>query len=150
MYLLDTNHCSRIVQGEPSVISRLEQAGDSFVSTCVIVVGELKFMVQKSKQRIENLKTITEFVDSIKIYPVDKKVAGLYGEYKFSLYEHFGPKDKKERRQTQIHKLGFSENDLWIAAIAKRNDLTIVSTDSDFKRMKEALDISLVSWYTPV
>lgn len=151
MYLLDTNHCSRIIQGEPSVIARLEQAGDSFVATCVIVAGELRFMVQKSAKRTENLKTVTEFLNSLKIYHVDNKVADIYGDYKFSLYRHFGPKDKRERGQTKIHKLGFSENDLWIAAIAKRHGLTIVvSTDSDFKRMKEVLDISFVSWYAPV
>ncbi|MGD2092284.1 MAG: PIN domain-containing protein [Candidatus Aminicenantes bacterium] len=46
--------------------------------------------------------------------------------------------------------MGFSENDLWIAAIAKRNDLIIVSADNDFKRMKEALDILIVSWYNPI
>lgn len=93
---------------------------------------------------------IIEFLDSIRIYPVDNNAAAIYGYFKFKLYEHFGPKDKKEKSQTKIHKLGFSENDLWIAAIAKCNDLTIVSTDSDFIRMKEVLDIDLVSWYVPL
>ncbi len=150
MYLLDTNHCSRIIEGEPIVISRLEQVGDVLLATCVIVSGELQFMVQKSKKREENLRTINEFLKNIKIYPVDNKVAEIYGNFKYSLYEHFGPKDRKQREQTKIHKLGFSENDLWIAAIAKRNDLIIVSADGDFKRMKEALDIDLESWYNTV
>ena len=150
MYLLDTNHCSRIIQGEPSVVARMEQAGDAFVATCVIVAGELRFMVQKSVKKAENLRTINEFLKSIKIYPLDNKAAQIYGIYKFQLYERFGPKDKKERSQTQIHKLGFSENDLWIAAVAKSNDLIIVSTDSDFNRMTDVLDISVVSWYNPV
>jgi tRNA(fMet)-specific endonuclease VapC len=66
------------------------------------------------------------------------------------LYDHFSSKDREKREKTKIHKLGFSENDLWIAAIAKRNDLIIVSADNDFKRMKEALDILIVSWYNPV
>jgi hypothetical protein len=65
-------------------------------------------------------------------------------------HKHFGPKDKKKRAATEIHKLGFSENDLWIAATAKRNNLTIVSADSDFKRMQEVLDISIESWYNPL
>jgi tRNA(fMet)-specific endonuclease VapC len=150
MYLLDTNHCSRVIQGEPSVITRLEQAGDIFVGTCVIVSGELRFMVQKSKEKEKNLYTINEFLKNIKIYPIDNKVAEIYGDFKFSLYEHFGPKERKRRTQTEIHKLGFSENDLWIAAIARRNDLIIVSSDSDFSRMKEVLDISIESWYNPV
>lgn len=150
MYLLDTNHCSRVIQGEPSVINRLEQAGDIFVGTCVIVSGELRFMVQKSKEKEKNLHTINEFLKNIKVYPIDNKVAEIYGDFKFKLYEHFGPKDRKRRTQTEIHKLGFSENDLWIAATARRNDLIIVSSDSDFNRMKEVLDISIESWYNPV
>jgi tRNA(fMet)-specific endonuclease VapC len=124
--------------------------GDVSLATCVIVAGELQFMVQKSKKRAENLRTINEFLKNIKIYPIDNNVAEIYGNFKYSLYEHFGPKDKKQREQTKIHKLGFSENDLWIAAIAKRNDLIIVSADGDFKRMKEALDIDLESWYNTV
>ncbi len=150
MYLLDTNHCSRIIQGEPTVIARLEQAGDVFVATCVIVGGELRFMVQKSAQKDKNLQTINEFLKNIKIYPLDYKVAEVYGDFKFNLYKHFGPKDKKKRASTEIHKLGFSENDLWIAATAKRNNLTIVSADSDFKRMQEVLDISIEAWYNPL
>lgn len=150
MYLLDTNHCSRIIQGEPSVIARLEQAGDMFVATCVIVAGELRFMVQKSEQKDKNLLTLNEFLKTIKIYPLDNKVAEIYGDFKYNLFEHFGPKEKKKRETTKIHKMGFSENDLWIAATAKRNDLVIVSSDSDFKRMQEVLDISIEAWYIQI
>lgn len=150
MYLIDTNHCSRIIEGEPSVIHKLDQVGDYFVSTCVIVAGELQFMVQKSARKAENLNTINEFLKNIKIYPINKEVADIYGNFKYRLYDHFSSKDRKKRDKTKIHKLGFSENDLWIAAIAKRNDLIIVSADNDSKRMKEALDILIVSWYNPV
>lgn len=147
MYLLDTNHCSRIIQGEPSVIARLVQVGDLFVSTCAVVAGELRFMAQKSAKKTKNLIIISEFLKNIKIYPIDNKVADIYGDFKFELYSHFGPKDRKKREQTQIHKLGFSENDLWIAAAAKRNNLIIVTADRDFKRMQEVLNISTESWY---
>lgn len=50
----------------------------------------------------------------------------------------------------KIHKLGFTENDLWIAAAAKKNKLIIVSSDTDFKRMQEVLDIVVESWYNPL
>ncbi len=150
MYLLDTNHCSRIIQGEPSIIARLEQEGEVFVSTCVIVAGELRFMVQKSLNREKNFNIVNNFLKNIKIYPIDNKVADLYGDFKFYLYDYFGPKEKNKREQTKIHHIGFTENDLWIAAIAKRNNLIIVSSDNDFKRMQAVLDIYLESWYNPV
>lgn len=150
MYLLDTNHCSRIIQGELSVIARLEQAGDAFVSTCVVVAGELRFMVQKSEKKNQNLNTVNNFLENIRIYPIDSEVAKIYGDLKFNLYKHFGPKEKKKREQLKIHKLGFTENDLWIAATAKKNKLIIVSSDTDFKRMQEVLDIAVESWYNPL
>lgn len=150
MYLLDTNHCSRIIQGEPSVIARLGHAGELYVSTCVIVAGELRFMANKSSEKERNRLVINDFLRNIKIYPIDKAVADIYGDYKFQLYNHFGPKEKAKREQTRIHKLGFSENDLWIAAIAKRNDSVIVSSDGDFRRMSEVLDLNFESWYLPL
>jgi len=149
MYLLDTNHCSRIIQGEPSVIERLEQTGDALIYTNVVVVGELMFMVQKSAKKRENLLTVTRFLKNITILPVDSQTAEIYGTMKFQLYDFFGPKQIKKRAQSLIHKLGFSENDLWIAATAKSNNLTIISADNDFRRMSEVLDISIVSWYSP-
>jgi len=150
MYLLDTNHCSRIIQGELSVIARLVQEGDAFVSTCAVVAGELRFMVQKSEKKDQNLKIVNSFLENIRIFPIDSEVARIYGDFKFDLYEYFGPKEKKKREQIKIHKLGFTENDLWIAAAAKNNNLIIVSSDADFKRMQEILDIVVESWYNPL
>jgi len=37
MYLLDTNHCSRILQGHPSVIMKLEELGNQPISTCAVI-----------------------------------------------------------------------------------------------------------------
>jgi len=43
-------------------------------------------------------------------------------------------------------KLGFGENDLWIAAIAKQFQLIVVSSDKDFERIREVENICLESW----
>jgi predicted nucleic acid-binding protein len=38
------------------------------------------------------------------------------------------------------------ENNLWIAAIALQNNLTVVSSDSDFLRIQQVRNFSLESW----
>ncbi|MHC5774838.1 PIN domain-containing protein [Nostoc sp.] len=42
--------------------------------------------------------------------------------------------------------MGFDENDIWIAAIALQNNLTVVSSDSDFLRIQQVRNFSLSSW----
>ncbi len=89
MYLLDTNHCSAIILGNVNVIHRVSEVGENNIATCVIVQGELTFMMEKSQGR---------------------------------------------------------ENDLWIAAIALQNNLTVVSSDSDFLRIQQVRKFALESW----
>ena len=38
------------------------------------------------------------------------------------------------------------EHDIWIAATALRYSLTVVSTDSDFERMRQVRAFNLESW----
>lgn len=146
MYLLDTNHCSRIIQGHPSVIRKLEELGDTPVSTCVTVYGELIFMAEKSGNRKENLNLVRCFLRDIRVYAADNETADIYGKLKASLLNHFGPREKSKRRRTETVKLGFGENDLWIAATSKRFDLTLVSADKDFERIREAESLRVENW----
>jgi tRNA(fMet)-specific endonuclease VapC len=149
MYLLDTNHCSRLFQGHPSIINKLKKLEEAPIATCVIVRGELIFMGQKSERKAENLHQIHQFLDDILVYPIDDETANIYGTLKAAILERFGPKEKAQRRKTKTTKLGFSENDLWIAAIAKRYGLTVVSADSDFERLKEVEELFVEQWWSP-
>jgi len=148
MYLLDTNHCSKLIDGNPEIVKRLTELGDAPVSICSIVCGELMFMAFKSERKDENLAQIRAFLDDIDIYPVDEKAAHVYGELKAAIISHFGPRNREKRRSAKIEDLGFTDNDLWIAAVAKSQDLTIVSMDGDFIRLKEVDDLSVESWLT--
>ncbi len=37
MCLLDTNHCSRLLQGYSAIVRKLRELGESPVATCIIV-----------------------------------------------------------------------------------------------------------------
>lgn len=146
MYLLDTNHCSAIILGEPNVIRRIGEVGSEDIATCVIVQGELTFMMEKSQRKETNLARLSEFLKDIRIYLLTEKTATIYGQIKAALFNEFAPKDKNKQRKTKVTDLGFDENDIWITAIALQNNLTVVSRDSDFLRIQQVRSFSLLSW----
>lgn len=146
VYLLDTNACSRVIQGDSTIINRIVEVGETQVATCVIVQAELLYMAYKSEQKARNLAQVKVFLEDIAIYFPDEETADIYAQFKAAILDRFGPQEKKKRRKTRIENLGIGENDLWIAAIALRNGLTIVSSDSDFQRMQAVKPISLESW----
>ena len=55
MYLLDTNHCSRVILGDKNIIRHISMIDQSQIATCVIVEGELTFMIENSQKQKSNL-----------------------------------------------------------------------------------------------
>lgn len=147
MYLLDTNHCSRILNGDKNVLKKLQENETEEVGISVITRGELIFMVEKSEKQVENLEKVAQFLEAINIYRIDDQVADCYGQLKGQIIKHFGPKkDKSKRDKVTIQSLGFSDNDLWIAATVISYGMTLVSADSDFVRVQEVQHLSLENW----
>ena len=146
MYLLDTNHCSLIFLENPTVLKHIEKVGEINISTTIITAGELIYMAENSIYREQNLMLLNDFLEDIRIYYVDEQTAKIYGRIKASLIKQFGPKQKTKRKTTKTTELGFDENDLWIAAIAIRNQLTLVSADTDFPRIKTVINFPLENW----
>ncbi|MDD1418527.1 type II toxin-antitoxin system VapC family toxin [Dolichospermum sp. ST_sed1] len=137
MYLLDTNHCSRIIFGETNLIQQLELHREVGVATSVIVRGELLYMAAKSQQTAANIQQVKAFLNTIDLYPINLSISDIYGDLKGKLVNVFGPKEKAER---------FGDNDLWIAATAIHYNLTVVSTDNDFRRIQQVYSFVLESW----
>lgn len=146
MYLLDTNHCSQIIGANPNVIKKLQEISSQGVGISAITRGELIFMVEKSERVKENYDNFSPFLDNINTYLIDNDISDCYGKLKAKILKHFGPKDKKQARNTTVQKLGFSDNDLWIAATAISYNLTLVSADSDFVRIQEVQALILENW----
>jgi len=149
MYLLDTNHCSLAMNHQPDIMAQLSALGLAEVSTCVIVQAELIYMAENSQQRQSNLNRFIEFLNKVFIYDIDSKTAEIYGLFQAVLMRRFGLKEKKKRRRTRLIDIGVSQHDLWIASIAIQHNLTLVSADSDFKRIQTVRDLPVETWYTP-
>jgi tRNA(fMet)-specific endonuclease VapC len=146
MFLLDTNHCSEIIFGNPVILTRMQTLLPAGVATSVIVQGELLLMAKGSERRAANLKLVHEFLQRILIHPITEAIAEIYSDLKSDIILQFGPKERAKRRRTKIQDLGFGDNDLWIAATARHHSLTLISTDSDFTRIKQVCDLNIESW----
>jgi len=148
-YLLDTNHCAWLIEGNPEIIQGLKERRDEGIVTSVTVQGELVLMARNSERIGDNFNRVTAFLEGIEVLPVDSQTAAYYGGLKAALMGHFGPRAGLKGRKIETRQLGFEENDLWIAATALRHRLIVVTSDSDFTRMTEVVDISVERWWPP-
>ena len=146
MYLLDTNHCCKILDGDLHLVKKLESIEKTKFMTSTIVAGELFYMAYKSKYFNENLSKIEQFLRNIILLPLEFESAKIYGDIKVLLIKYYGPKSIEVRTKAKIEDIGFTEHDLWIAAVAKRYSLVVVSADNDFIRMKEVFDLNIENW----
>jgi tRNA(fMet)-specific endonuclease VapC len=82
-----------------------------------IVLGELHFGARRSPNPVRNFERIGRVVAAVVLMPVDAATAALYGQPKADLMT-----------AAQI----IPDNGLWIAALARQHDLTLVSRDEHF------------------
>jgi len=146
MYLIDTNHFSRLIQGDLTIRQKIAEVGESEIAISIITQGELLYMAYNSEQQQQNLERVRAYLVDVGLYLINEAIAELYGQFKAELIRHFGPKERQKRRRTKIEAIGISDNDLWIACTAIHHSLTVVSADSDFSRMKEVKDFPVELW----
>jgi tRNA(fMet)-specific endonuclease VapC len=146
MYLLDSDHCSKLLDNDATVTAELNDHSNSDIATSVISQGELVFMANASRDRSTNVLRVSALLSGIRIYSLDSPTAEIYGRLKADLYNHYGPKEKAKRRHTTMAQLGFGDNDLWIAALAIQHGFVIVSVDTDFQRIQQIAQIKVESW----
>lgn len=130
MYLLDTNACIRLMTGRSSaLIANLGRHHPSEIRMSSIVRAELSFGAYRSSRPAENLRILEKFLAPYISVPFDDPCGEVYGRIRADLAALGTP---------------IGPNDLLIAAIAIRNDLTLVTANTrEFERVP---GLMLVDW----
>jgi tRNA(fMet)-specific endonuclease VapC len=114
-YLLDSNIVIDIFRGDSETIARVKKINTVYLP--VIVIGELYYGANKSNQTPKRVLEIEQLERTVIILDVTKSTARIYGEIKDEL-----------RLKGRL----IPENDVWIAAIAKEHNLTLLTRDNHF------------------
>lgn len=126
--LLDTNVVIKAISKDLSAINCLENLKKQKIYTSVITIGELAYGANKSKMKEYNIKIFSDFIDSRRVLKIDEKSAFIYGEVKNGL-KSIG--------------INIPENDIWIAAVAISNQLSLITFDNHFDKIKN-LDVLIL------
>ena len=130
MILLDTNVCVGFLHGDPRVLEKHAQATD-LMAVPGMVLGELYYGIEKSKNRVENLLQTEGFLNTVAIIHADDTVMRKFGEIKASL----------ERSGNRV-----DDADVIIAATAICNDATLATGNvRHFSRFDE---LKLQNWFS--
>lgn len=113
--LFDTNIVVGLLANDPTICERTVPISNIYLP--VAVLGELIFGAQKSRRMVENMERIDRVLERATIIDHDTVTAYEYGVIRNQL----GVKGRMIR-----------ENDIWIAAVARQHDLTLVSRDHHF------------------
>ena len=126
-YLLDTNIIAAWLKGEKGVTDKIAKDKRQ-IQIPVIVIGELYYGAMYSTHTQKNVEDIETIISNFDVLPIDVDTTIVYGEIKAALRKKGKP---------------LPENDIWIAAIAQRYKLTIITRDKHFKEIES---ITVKSW----
>lgn len=121
-FMLDTNICIYIQrQRPPEVLARFSRlkAGEAVVS--LVTWGELLYGAHKSQRSAQAMAALEEFASLIPVLPMHADTGRHYGSIRAALEAKGQP---------------IGGNDLWIAAHAKAEGLTLVTNNErEFQRV---------------
>ncbi|MBP5696889.1 MAG: PIN domain-containing protein [Treponema sp.] len=124
--LMDTNVIVRVLNGDRELINELSKI--SSLCTCTVVLGELMYGAAKSAHVVQNKQNAKSFCSRYPLLGVSNIVAEFYGEIKKDLLSHGNV---------------MPENDMWIAATALANDMTVITQDKHFEHIQNLMVIKL-------
>jgi tRNA(fMet)-specific endonuclease VapC len=120
-HLLDSDICIFVMkQRPPGLLRRLDQRA-STVAMSVVAYGELAFGEAMSSRRDEAAAHLAALIETVQVLPLPLEAARRYAQVRAEL----------ERAGRPI-----GSNDLWIAAHALADDLTLVTNNErEFRRV---------------
>jgi tRNA(fMet)-specific endonuclease VapC len=128
--LLDTNVCIRILNGtSKTLVERMRRENPSSIKMSSVVRAELFFGARKSSRVDRNLELLARFFAPFESIGFDDMAAEHYGTIRAEL----------ERVGRPI-----GPNDLLIAATARANDLTLVTSNT--KEFRRIVALRVESW----
>ena len=116
MVALDTNVAIALLRGQ----TQLLQTANIDLAACllpVVVAGELLFGARNSGRAVENLAAYRSFVYDLQPLLLDGLAAEHYAEIRLALKQKGRP---------------IPDNDMWIAAICRANEVPLLTYDRHF------------------
>ena len=131
MYVLDTCICVDLMRGKLPLAQRLMESADPHIfAVPAIVVAELSFGIQKSKNPGKTRYFTERFLAPLRILPFDESCAAAHGPI---------------RNQLRREGILIGPNDLLIAATALAHQATLVT--NNINKFKRITGLHLESWY---
>ncbi|TAE19587.1 MAG: type II toxin-antitoxin system VapC family toxin [Bacteroidetes bacterium] len=116
---LDTNIAVDVLNAKTATITLLEAYNTIYLP--VTVCGELLFGAKNSSKKVQNEQKYKDFIAQYEVLNVHDAVAEEYAEIRKQLKDKGNP---------------IPENDIWIAAICKVNDVPLITHDKHFSHVE--------------
>lgn len=115
---LDTNIIAALLKGEKIIADKMDAANEVYIP--INVLGELYYGAEYSTNFESNIRNIDKLLTRYEVLNTNIQTSVLYGNIKALLRKKGKP---------------IPENDIWIATIAKQNNLTLVTRDKHFNEI---------------
>ena len=117
--IFDTNALSALAEEDPGPKQEFARANPAVIP--VIVLGEYKFGIARSRRLQEYNRWLEGILSVSRVLNVTEETANWYGLLRVQLKEAGTP---------------IPSNDLWIAALSRQYNLPILSRDRHFDRVQ--------------
>jgi predicted nucleic acid-binding protein len=117
--ILDKNALSDVADAEPGAVEAFSRA--EIVAIPVIVLGEYRFGIARSRRRAEYERWLLESLLYCRVLTIDEETIFAYAAIRSELRDEGKP---------------IPSNDVWIAALCRQHSLPLLSRDNHSDRVR--------------